>query len=151
MQTAAQAKTAAVARNDAPAHDIVETAVAAGNLSILVNAVKAAGLVATLKGEGPFTVFAPTDEAFRKLPAGTVDGLLKDRAKLASILTYHAVAGKAMAKDIKAGDVKSVQGGMLAIALPGNNVTINNAKVVKADMETSNGVIHSIDTVLMPS
>ncbi len=84
-------------------------------------------------------------------PAGTVDGLLKDRAKLASILTYHAVAGKVMAKDIKAGDVKSIQGGMLAIALPGNNVTINNAKVVKADMETSNGVIHSIDTVLMPS
>ena len=105
MQTAAQA-TAAVARNDAPAHDIVDTAVAAGNLSILVNAVKAADLVSTLKGEGPFTVFAPTDEAFRKLAPGTVDGLLKDRAKLTSILTYHVVAGKVMAKDIKAGDVE---------------------------------------------
>jgi uncharacterized surface protein with fasciclin (FAS1) repeats len=148
MQTAAQAT---VARNDAPAHDIVDTAVAAGNFTILVNAIKAADLVTTLKGDGPFTVFAPTDEAFRKLPDGTVDGLLKDRAKLASILTFHAVAGKVMAKDVKAGDVKSVQGGMLAISLPGNNVMINNAKVVKADIETSNGVIHSIDTVLMPS
>ena len=151
MQTAAQAKTSPVAHDDAPAHDIVDTAVAAGNFTILVNAIKAADLVATLKGAGPFTVFAPTDEAFRKLPAGTVDGLLKDRAKLASILTYHVVAGKVMAKDVKAGDVKSVQGGMLAIALPDNHVTINNAKVVKADIETSNGVIHSIDAVLMPS
>jgi uncharacterized surface protein with fasciclin (FAS1) repeats len=151
MQTAAKATTGPIAHNDAPAHDIVDTAVAAGNFTLLVNAVKAADLVATLKGAGPFTVFAPTDEAFRKLPAGTLDGLLKDKSKLAAILTYHVVAGKLMARDVKAGEVQSVQGGKLTIAQPGNSVTINNAKVVKADIETSNGVIHSIDTVLMPS
>ncbi|MEO7387359.1 MAG: fasciclin domain-containing protein [Gammaproteobacteria bacterium] len=148
MQTAAQATPGHA--SDLPAHDIVDTAVAAGNFSILVNAIKAADLVTTLKGAGPFTVFAPTDDAFRKLPAGTVDGLLKDKAKLASILTYHVVPAKIMAKDVKAGEAKTVEGSVLTIALPGNGVTINNAKVVKSDIETSNGVIHSIDTVLMP-
>ncbi len=136
-----------------PSKNIVENAVNSKDHTILVAAVTAADLVPTLSSVGPFTVFAPTNAAFAKLPAGTVDTLLKpeNKAKLAAILTYHVVAGKVMAKDIKAGDVKSVQGGMLAIALPDNHITINNAKVVKADIETSNGVIHSIDTVLMPS
>lgn len=150
MQTAAQVRNDASPKNDAPAHDIVETAIAAASFTILVNAIKAAGLVATLKGAGPFTVFAPTDAAFRKLPAGMIDGLLKDRPRLAAILTYHVVAGKVMAKDVKAGEVKSVQGGMLTVADTGS-VTINDAKVTKTDIEASNGVIHSIDTVLIPS
>ena len=124
---------------------------AAGDFTLLCNAVKAADLVNTLKGAGPYTVFAPTDAAFRKLPPGTLDGLLKDKAKLAAILTYHVVAGKVMARDVKAGDVKTVQGGNLRVSLVGSSVTINNAKVTKTDIETSNGVIHSIDTVLMPS
>ena len=158
MKTATQAVpqpvspvTDPTAGQDAAIHDIVDTAIAAGSFGSLVNAIKAADLVATLKGAGPFTLCAPTDDAFRKLPAGTLDGLLKDKAKLASILTYHVVSGKVLAKDAKAGDVKSVQGGMLAIALPGNGVTINSAKILKTDIEASNGVIHSIDTVLMPS
>lgn len=153
MQTATQAVPQAsgpTARSDQPGHDIIDTAVAAGTFGSLVNAVKAADLVGTLKGPGPFTVFAPTDDAFRKLAAGTLDGLLKDKAKLASILTYHVIAGKILSTDVKAGDTKSVQGGSLSIALSGNQVTINGARVTKADMETSNGVIHGIDTVLMP-
>lgn len=149
MQTAAQ--TRASTRDDSPAGDIIETATAAGNFTLLCNAIKAADLVATLKGNGPFTVFAPTDEAFRKLPAGTLDGLLKDKAKLAGILSYHVVPGNLLASDVKAGELKSVQGRMLTIALPGNSVTINNAKVLKTDIRARNGVIHSIDTVLMPS
>jgi uncharacterized surface protein with fasciclin (FAS1) repeats len=151
MQTAAQAPARAPIGNEAPIHDIVDTAAAAGDFTLLCNAVKAADLVSTLKGAGPFTVFAPTDAAFRKLPAGTLDSLLKDKAKLANILKYHVVAGKVMARDVKAGDVKTVQGGNLRVSLVGSSVTINNAKVTKTDIETSNGVIHSIDTVLMPS
>ena len=133
----------------ATTHDIVDTAVAAGNFSTLVTAVKAAGLVETLKGAGPFTVFAPTDEAFAKVPKATLEGLLADKAALAKVLTYHVVAGKVMAADVKAGHVKTVQGTDLAMATEGG-VTVNGAKVVAADVAASNGVIHAIDTVLMP-
>ena len=133
----------------ATTHDIVDTAVAAGNFSTLVTAVKAAGLVETLKGAGPFTVFAPTDEAFAKVPKATLEGLLADKAALAKVLTYHVVAGKIMAADVKAGHVKTVQGTDLAMATEGG-VTVNGAKVVAADVAASNGVIHAIDTVLMP-
>ena len=133
----------------ATTHDIVDTAVAAGNFSTLVTAVKAAGLVETLKGAGPFTVFAPTDEAFAKVPKATLDGLLADKAALTKVLTYHVVAGKVMAADVKAGHVKTVQGTDLAMVTEGG-VTVNGAKVVAADVAASNGVIHAIDTVLMP-
>ncbi len=133
----------------AQAADIVDTAVAAGQFKTLATALQAAGLVETLKGKGPFTVFAPTDAAFAKLPPGTVEALLKDKAKLASILTYHVVAGKVMAKDVKAGDVKTVNGQSLMVKTDGG-VTVNGAKVVQADIAADNGVIHVIDTVVLP-
>jgi len=131
------------------AKDIVDTAVGAGNFKTLATALTAAGLIDTLKGKGPFTVFAPTDEAFAKIPKADLDALLKDKAKLTAVLTYHVVPGKVMAKDVKAGKVKTVQGGEITLATAGG-VTVNNAKVVKADVDASNGVIHAIDTVLMP-
>ena len=133
--------------------DIVDTAVSAGSFNTLVAAVKAAGLVDTLKGDGPFTVFAPTDEAFSKLPAGTVEDLLKpeNKAKLQAILTYHVVAGKVMAADvIKLTKATTVQGQDVAIAVKGDKVHINNANVTQTDIGTSNGVIHVIDTVILP-
>lgn len=134
--------------------DIVDTAVSAGKFTTLVAAVKAAGLVDTLKGPGPFTVFAPTDAAFDALPSGTVETLLKPENKdqLVAILTYHVVAGKVMSADIagKAAMVPSLQGSNLDVNATGANVMINTAKVVAADVETSNGVIHIIDTVLLP-
>ena len=133
----------------AQAKDIVETAVAAGSFKTLATALQAAGLVDTLKGKGPFTVFAPTDEAFAKIPKADLDALLKDKAKLTAVLTYHVVPGKVMAKDVKAGNVKTVQGSDITLATAGG-VTVNNAKVVSADVGASNGVIHAIDTVLMP-
>jgi uncharacterized surface protein with fasciclin (FAS1) repeats len=132
------------------AKDIVDTAVGAGQFNTLVAAVKAAGLVDTLKGPGPFTVFAPNDAAFAKLPAGTVDGLLKDPAKLRAILTYHVVAGKVMAADVKTGEAKTVQGQSVALKAEGGKVTVNGANVVAADVAASNGVIHVIDTVILP-
>ena len=133
--------------------DIVDTAVSAGQFKTLVAAVKAAGLVDTLKGKGPFTVFAPTDEAFAKLPKGTVEDLLKpeNKEKLVSILTYHVIPGSVMSKSIagKKAMVKTVQGSDVSVdAMKG--VMVDNAKVVKADIETSNGVIHVIDTVIIP-
>jgi uncharacterized surface protein with fasciclin (FAS1) repeats len=132
--------------------DIVETAVAAGSFTTLAAALKAAGLVETLKGKGPFTVFAPTDDAFKKLPAGTVESLLKpeNKAKLVAILTYHVVAGKVLAKDVKAGKVKTVEGSDATISMKDGAVMIDAAKVVKTDIIASNGVIHVIDTVIMP-
>lgn len=135
-------------------HDIVDTAVSAGSFETLVAAVQAAGLVETLKGEGPFTVFAPTDEAFAKLPKGTVENLLKpeNKAKLQAILTYHVVSGKVAAADVvnlKA--AKTVQGQSVSIKVDGNTVAIGDAKVVKTDILTSNGIIHVIDTVLLPT
>jgi len=133
----------------AQAKDIVDTAVAAGNFKTLATALQAAGLIDTLKGKGPFTVFAPTDEAFAKIPKADLDALLKDKAKLTAVLTYHVVPGTVMAKDVKAGKVKTVQGGELTVATTGG-VTVNNAKVIKTDITASNGVIHVIDTVVMP-
>jgi uncharacterized surface protein with fasciclin (FAS1) repeats len=133
----------------AMAQDIVDVAVKAGSFKTLVAAVQAAGLVDTLKGPGPFTVFAPTDEAFAKIPKATLDGLLKDKAALAKILTYHVVSGKVMAADVKAGKVKTVQGQEITLATTGG-VTVDGAKVVAADVAASNGVIHAIDTVIMP-
>ena len=133
--------------------DIVDTAVAAGSFKTLAAALKAAGLVDTLKGPGPFTVFAPTDEAFAKLPAGTVEMLLKpeNKAKLTRILTYHVVAGKVMAADAaKLTSAKAVSGDTLTIAAQGGGVMIDKAKVVKADIAASNGVIHVLDTVILP-
>ena len=131
------------------AKDIVDTAVAAGSFKTLATALQAAGLVDTLKGKGPFTVFAPTDEAFAKIPKADLDALLKDKAKLTAVLTYHVVGGKVMAKDVKAGKVKSVQGTELTLGTTGG-VTVDGAKVIKADIATDNGVIHAIDNVLMP-
>jgi uncharacterized surface protein with fasciclin (FAS1) repeats len=136
----------------ANAADIVETAVA-GKFNTLVAAVKAAGLVDTLKGPGPFTVFAPTDAAFAKLPPGTLESLLKpeNKAKLVSILTYHVVAGKVMAQDVvKLTTAKTVQGQSIAIKTMNGAVTVDNAKVTKTDIVASNGVIHVIDTVILP-
>ena len=135
--------------------DIVDTAVGAGSFKTLVAAVKAAGLVDTLKGEGPFTVLAPTDEAFAKLPKGTVESLLlpENKDKLVAILTYHVIKGKAMAADVVKLDgkeVKTVEGKSVKIDVDGKTVMINNAKVVKTDIGCSNGVIHVIDTVLLP-
>jgi uncharacterized surface protein with fasciclin (FAS1) repeats len=137
----------------ASAADIVDTAVAAGNFKTLVAAVKAAGLVDTLKSAGPFTVFAPTDEAFAKLPAGTLDSLLlpENKAKLQGILTYHVVSGKVLAKDVvKMGSAKTVEGQSIAIKTTGGGVMVDNANVIKTDIMTSNGVIHVIDTVILP-
>jgi uncharacterized surface protein with fasciclin (FAS1) repeats len=135
--------------------DIVDTAVAAGSFKTLVTAVKAAGLVDTLKSKGPFTVFAPTDEAFAKLPKGTVEGLLNDIPKLTAVLTYHVVAGRVMASDVvKLKSAKTVQGQEVKIDASKwhlhKNVKVNDAEVVKADILTDNGVIHVIDKVLLP-
>ena len=131
------------------AADIVDTAVAAGNFKTLATALDKAGLVQTLKGPGPFTVFAPTDAAFAKVPKAQLDALLADKAKLAAVLTYHVVPGKVMAKDVKAGKVKTVQGSELTLGTSGG-VTVDNAKVVTADIAADNGVIHVIDTVVLP-
>jgi uncharacterized surface protein with fasciclin (FAS1) repeats len=132
--------------------DIVDTAVSAGSFSTLVAAVKAAGLVETLKGKGPFTVFAPTDEAFAKLPAGTVEGLLKDLPKLKKILTYHVVSGKVMAADVvKLKSATTVEGSDVKIDASNGGVKINDSTVVTPDVATDNGVIHIIDTVLLPA
>ncbi len=133
----------------AQAKDIVDTAVAAGSFKTLATALQAAGLVETLKGKGPFTVFAPTDAAFAKIPKADLEALLKDKAKLTAVLTYHVGPGTVMAKDVKAGKVKTVQGSELTIGTTGG-VTVDNAKVVKTDITASNGVIHVIDSVVMP-
>jgi uncharacterized surface protein with fasciclin (FAS1) repeats len=131
------------------AKDIVDTAVDAGNFKTLATALQVAGLVDTLKGKGPFTVFAPTDAAFAKIPKAQLDALLADKAKLATVLTYHVVAGKMMAKDVKAGKVKTVQGTELTVATSGG-VMVDGARVTATDIAADNGVIHVIDTVVMP-
>ena len=148
----AAANFSGVAHAETKAQDIVAVASGAGSFNTLVAAVKAAGLVETLQGTGPFTVFAPTDEAFAKLPKGTVEDLLKpeNKAKLAAILTYYVVAGKVMAADVKTMKVKTVNGQELDIKVASGAVTVDNAKVVKTDVVASNGVIHVIDTVLLP-
>ena len=138
---------------DAPAKDIVDTAVAAGSFKTLVAALQAADLVGALQGKGPFTVFAPTDEAFAKLPAGTLESLLKPENKdqLKGILLYHVVSGKIMSKSIKgSASPTSLQGGKLSVKAGAGGVTVNSAKVTTADISTKNGVIHVIDSVLLP-
>lgn len=145
-KTKAKAATAA-----AEERNIVETAVAAGSFKTLAAALQAAGLVETLSGKGPFTVFAPTDEAFAKLPAGTVEALLQDREKLTAILTYHVVAGEVPSSEVvKLTSAKTVNGQDVKIQVMGGQVMVNNAHVVKADVKASNGVIHVIDTVILP-
>ena len=133
--------------------DIVDTAIAAGQFKTLAAALDGAGLVATLKGQGPFTVFAPTDAAFAKLPAGTVDDLLRpeNKAKLAAILTYHVVPGRVTAADVvRLKEAKTVNGETVDVRADGGSVMINDAKVTAADVAASNGVIHVIDTVMLP-
>ncbi len=134
-------------------NDIVAVASGAGSFNTLVAAVKAAGLVETLQGAGPFTVFAPTDAAFAKLPKGTVESLLKpeNKDKLVAILTYHVLAGKVMAADVKTMKAKTVNGQELNVKVGAEGVTVDNAKVVKTDVAASNGVIHVIDTVMLPN
>ena len=141
----------AAASGLAAAADIVDTAVSAGQFNTLVKAVQAAGLVDTLKGKGPFTVFAPTDAAFAKLPAGTLEALLADKQKLAQILTYHVVPGKVTAAQVRPGDVKTVQGQSLKVRAEGGAVMVDNAKVTMTDIMADNGVIHVIDTVVLPN
>ncbi len=137
--------------DDASKKDIVDTAVGAGGFKTLVAAVKAAELVETLKGEGPFTVFAPTDEAFSKIPKEKLEALLKDKKALAAVLTYHVVSGKVMAADVvKLDSAKTVQGKSITIVTKDGKVTINGANVVKTDIVCKNGVIHVIDAVILP-
>ena len=133
----------------ANAKDIVDTAVAAGNFKTLATALQAAGLVETLKGKGPFTVFAPTDAAFAKIPKAQLDALLADKAKLTSVLAYHVVPGTVMSKDVKAGMVKTVQGSSLTVTTQGG-VKVDGASVTGVDIIADNGVIHVIDTVVLP-
>jgi uncharacterized surface protein with fasciclin (FAS1) repeats len=133
------------------AKDIVDTAVSAGQFNTLVTALEAAGLVDTLKGPGPFTVFAPTDAAFAKIPKKDLDALLADKAKLTAVLTYHVVSGKVMAKDVKAGPVKTVEGRSFMVKVDAGKVMVDKATVTKTDIVTDNGVIHVVDTVLIPN
>lgn len=146
--------TTGLAAQGAASRDIVDTAVANGSFTTLATALKAAGLVETLKGQGPFTVFAPTDAAFAKLPAGTVESLLKpeNKDKLRRVLTYHVVAGKVGAAEVvKMTSAKTVAGDLLTIRASGGSVEVNDARVITADVAASNGVIHVIDTVLIPA
>ena len=130
--------------------DIVDTAVSAGQFNTLATALKAAGLVDTLKGPGPFTVFAPTDAAFAKIPQAELEALLKDKAKLTAVLTYHVVPGKVMASDVKPGAVKTAQGSAVTVRTQGGKVMVDNATVIKTDISADNGVIHVIDSVILP-
>ena len=150
--TVALLTSTAYAGNTKASPDIVDVAVKAESFKTLVAAVKAAGLVDTLKAEGPYTVFAPTDEAFAKLPEGTVASLLKpeNKQKLTEILTYHVIPAKVMAKDVKKGQVKTVNGKEVKIDITDHGVSVNKAKVVKTDIAASNGVIHVIDHVILP-
>lgn len=135
--------------------DIIDTAVGAGTFKTLATALTEAGLIATLKGPGPFTVFAPTDEAFAKVPKSDLDALLKDKKKLAAVLTYHVVPGKVMAADVgkllDGTKVKTVEGREFKLGLKGGKVTVDNANVVRTDIEATNGVIHVLDSVIMPA
>lgn len=132
------------------AADIVDTAIATGSLKTFVAALKAAGFTESLKSAGPYTVFAPSDEAFAKLPTGTWDALIKDKAKLAQVLAYHVVPGKILVAEVKPGNVKTVQGTTLRLASDNGQITVNNAKVTQSDVIADNGIIHAIDTVVLP-
>jgi uncharacterized surface protein with fasciclin (FAS1) repeats len=133
-----------------PTKNIVDTAIAAGNFTTLVAGLKAAGLTDTLTGKGPFTMFAPTDEAFKKLPAGALDALLKDTTKLKAVLSYHVIPGHVMAQDFKSGEVMTTQGSALSAVVSSSEARVNGAHVRQRDITASNGVIHDIDAVIMP-
>lgn len=150
MKTFIAISTLALASAAVQAKDIVDTAVAAGDFKTLAVALEKAGLVDTLKGKGPFTVFAPTDAAFAKVPRKDLDALLADKSKLVAVLTYHVVPGNVLAKDVKAGKVKTVQGSDLTLST-NNGVKVDGANVVKTDIVADNGVIHVIDSVVMPN
>ena len=135
----------------ANADDIVDTAASAGSFDTLMAAVKAAGLIDTLKGPGPFTIFAPTDEAFAKIPKARLDAMLRDKAALTKILNYHVLFGQVMAADVKPGTVKTVEGSSFTVSASGGKVMVNQANFVKTDIVADNGVIHVIDTVMMPA
>jgi uncharacterized surface protein with fasciclin (FAS1) repeats len=134
----------------APAKNIVDTVIGAGNFATLVAGIKAAGLTGMLTGKDQFTVFAPTDEAFKKLPPGALDALLKDTAKLKAVLSYHVITGHVRAKDLKSGEVMTVQGSPLTAVVSSSGVQVNGARVTKVDLVATNGIIQAIDTVIMP-
>ncbi len=136
--------------NTTPTKNIVDTVIAAGHFTTFAAAINAAGLTAELAVKGPFTVFAPTDEAFEKLPAGAYDGLLKDAGKLKAILNYHVVSGYFMARDLKSGDVATEQGTPLTAAVSSSELRVNGARVTKADIVATNGIVHAIDAVILP-
>jgi uncharacterized surface protein with fasciclin (FAS1) repeats len=140
------------ARNSstAPAKNIIDTVIDAGNFTTFAAAIKAAGLSDTFAAKGPFTLFAPTDEAFKKLPFGAYDGLLKDSAKLKAVLNYHIVSGYFMAKELKSGEVMTLQGSTLTAAVSSTDVRVNGARVTQADLATTNGIVHAIDAVILP-
>jgi uncharacterized surface protein with fasciclin (FAS1) repeats len=137
-------------RNNPPAKSIVDTAIAAGNFTTFAAGLKAAGLTDALAAKGPFTIFAPTDEAFRKLPSGASDALLKDPGKLKAVLNYHVVSGHLMAKDVKSGDLMTLQGSTLSAAVSPPDVRVNGARVTQKDIVATNGIIHAIDAVILP-
>ena len=136
--------------NTAPTKNIVDTMIAAGHFTTFASAVNAAGLTDELAAKGPFTVFAPTDEAFKKLPPGGYDSLLKDVGKLKAILNYHVVSGYFTARDMKSGEVMTLQGSRLTTAVSSSDVRVNGARVTKADIVTTNGIVHAIDAVILP-
>jgi len=136
--------------NTGPAKNIVETTIATGNFSTFAAGIKSAGLTDALSAKGPFTVFAPTDEAFAKLPSGAWDGLLKDSAKLKAVLNYHVVPGHFVARELKAGEVMTLQGSTLTAALAFGDVSVNGARITRRDVIATNGIIHAIDTVILP-
>jgi len=133
-----------------PTKNIVDTVNVAGNFATFAAGIKAAGLTETLAGQGPFTVFAPTEEAFKKLPAGAVDALLKDKAKLKAVWNYHMIAGRVTVKDLESGEVMTLQGSPLTAVVASSDVQVNGAHVKRPDLEATNGLIHAIDTVIMP-
>ena len=134
----------------APSKDIVGSAISTGDLATFISALKTGGLTHTLTGKGPFTVFAPTDEAFKRLPLGALDALIKDTAKLKAVLSYHVIKGHVLAKDVKSGEVMTLQGSALMASMSSSGVEVNGARVKQADIVATNGVIHVIDAVIMP-
>ena len=152
MDQSKSVPTAAAARNTntAPTKNIVDTVIAAGHFTTLAGAIQAAGLTDELAGKGPFTVFAPTDEAFKKLAVGAYENLLKDAGKLKAVLNYHVVPGYLMARDLKPGEVATAQGTPLTAVVSSSDVRVNGARVTKADIVATNGVVHAIDAVILP-
>jgi uncharacterized surface protein with fasciclin (FAS1) repeats len=134
----------------APAKNIIDTVIGAGNFTTFAAAIRTAGMSDALAAKGPFTVFAPTDEAFKKLPSGAYDGLLKDSAKMKAVLNYHIVSGYFMAKELKSGEVMTLQGSTLTAAVSSTDVRVNGARVTQADLATTNGIVHAIDAVILP-